>query len=69
MIMQAVVISVHQNHLLVLDLSTRQRVVVNTSRARQFQPGNILRIRYNGIMTASIPPQINAQCITALPVR
>lgn len=68
MIMQAVVLSVHQNYLLVLDLNTRQKVQVNTPRARQFRPGNIVRIRYNGIMTKSIPPQINAQSITALPL-
>ena len=55
--MQALVIGVERNRLLVLDFSTRRRV----------HRGDIVRIRYNGVMTASIPPQIYAQNIFAIP--
>lgn len=54
--MQALVIGVERNRLLVLDFSTRRRVIVNTPSARRFHRGDIVRIRYNGVMTASIPP-------------
>ncbi|MFR2841796.1 MAG: hypothetical protein ACLTB5_05265 [Acutalibacteraceae bacterium] len=66
--MQALVIGVERNRLLVLDFSTRRRVIVNTPSARRFHRGDIVRIRYNGVMrTASIPPQIYAQNIFAIP--
>lgn len=67
MTMQALVIGVERNRLLVLDFAARRRVIVNTPAARRFRPGNIVRIRYNGVMTASIPPQISARSIVALP--
>ena len=67
MIMQAVVIEVQWNRLLVLDLDTRQRVIVNTPNARFYQPGALIRIWYNGAMTNSIPPQISALGITVMP--
>lgn len=60
MIMQAVVIEVQWGRLLVLDLDARQRVLVNTPDASRFRPGDTIRIWYDGVMTASIPPQINA---------
>ena len=56
--MQALVIGVERNRLFVLDFSTRRRLIVNTPSARRFHRGDIVRIRYNGVMTASIPPQI-----------
>ncbi len=65
MFMQAVVIEVQRNRLLVLDLETRQNVLVNTPIARQFRPGDFINIWYNGAMTRSIPPQITALRITA----
>lgn len=65
--MQALVTAVERNRLLVLDFSTRRRVIVNTPSARRFHRGDIVRIRYNGVMTASIPPQIYAQNIFAIP--
>lgn len=67
MIMQAAVIEVQRGRLLVLDLETRQRVIVHTPNAHRFRPGNLVRIRYNGMMTNSLPPQITAQGITVLP--
>lgn len=67
MTMQALVIGVQRDRLLVLDFATRQRVIVNTSHARRFREGNIVRIWYNGVMTRSIPPQIYAINIFALP--
>ena len=66
MIMQAVVIEVQWGRLLVLDLDARQRVLVNTPDASRFRPGDTIRIWYDGVMTASIPPQINAQSICVL---
>ncbi|WP_186567046.1 hypothetical protein [Lawsonibacter celer] len=67
MLMQAIVIEVQWGRLLVLDLNTRQNVLVNTSDARWFSPGDMVRIWYNGAMTNSIPPQISALSITAVP--
>ena len=67
MTMQAIVIGVQRNSLLVLDLETRQRVIVHTPHAHRFRQGNVVRIRYNGVMTRSIPPQITAISIFALP--
>ena len=60
MIMNAVVIEAQPGRLLVLDLDTRQRVVVNTQEAWRWRAGDVVRIWYDGIMTRSIPPQINA---------
>lgn len=66
MIMLATVIFVRSDHLLVLDLSKRQQVRVNTPQASRFRTGDLIRIRYSGAMTMSIPPQISAQSITKL---
>lgn len=67
MTMQALVLGVQRDRLLVLDFATRQRVIVNTPRALRFREGDIVHIRYNGVMTRSIPPQIYAINIFALP--
>ena len=64
MIMTATVIRVDSGGLLVRDMSTGQQVYVHTNMARQFRVGDVVRIRYNGIMTRSIPPQISAQSMT-----
>lgn len=69
MTMSAVVVSVQSGSLLVIDFSTRQQVRVNTREASRFRPGDILRIRYNGAMTMSVPPQISATSITRIPFR
>lgn len=62
--MLATVVSVRDDNLLVIDLSTRQQVQVNTRDASRFRPGDLVRIRHNGAMTMSIPPQISAIRIT-----
>lgn len=66
MLMQASVLDVQLGRLLVLDLATRQRMIVNTPDARWFRPGDLVRIWYDGTMTKSIPPQITALNITVL---
>lgn len=67
MTMQAIVISVQWDRLLVLDFATRRRFIVITRDARRFRRGNVVRIRYRRMMTNSIPPQIFALSIIALP--
>ncbi len=49
--------------LLVRDRETDQEVRVRTAHAGRFRAGEDICIRYNGIMTMSIPPQINADRI------
>lgn len=66
MIMLATVFSVRGDHLLVIDLSNRRQVRVNTGEAPRFGAGDLVRIRYNGAMTKSIPPQISALHIARL---
>ena len=63
-IMQARVLRVQRDNLLVRDCTTGQNVQVNTNRARRFRVGQRIIIQYNGAMTMSIPPQINATDIT-----
>jgi|GEM_PF-650978 len=61
--MQAMVLESWFDRLLVFDYRTRQEVIVNTRAARRFRRGDHVRIRYNGRMTHSIPPQITANYI------
>ena len=61
--MCALVIEVREDALLVRDQSTCQEVQVNTSCAHCYSAGDRICIHYNGAMTASIPPQISADCI------
>ena len=63
-IMQARVLRVQRDSLLVRDCRTGQNVQVNTNRARRFRPGQRVIIQYSGAMTMSIPPQISANDIT-----
>ena len=63
-IMQARVLRVQRDKLLVRDCRTGQNVQVNTNRARRFRVGQRVIIQYNGAMTMSIPPQISAIDIT-----
>lgn len=62
--MRARVLRVQCDSLLVCDCCACQRVVVHTTHACCFCPGDLVCIRFNGAMTASIPPQISATCIT-----
>ena len=59
-IMNALVLEVRPRSLLVRDRATSQEVLVLTPWARLFRPGMQVRILFNGVMTKSIPPQINA---------
>ena len=63
MVMIATVLSVRRDNLLVFDFANRRQVQVNTNDAFRFRPGDLVRIRYNGAMTMSIPPQISATSI------
>ena len=58
--MKATILRVCQCHLVVCDLCTCQEVVVHTPCACRFCRGETVCIRFNGAMTASIPPQITA---------
>ncbi|NBI09010.1 hypothetical protein D1641_03110 [Colidextribacter sp. OB.20] len=59
-----VVQSWNTTQVLVTDNSNGQEVLVNTSfNTGNLSAGDQVRIVYDGIMTASIPPQISAQSI------
>ena len=66
MIMTATVLSIQRGSMLVFDFSNRQQVQVNTNNTFRFCPGDLVRIRYNGAMTMSIPPQISATSIVRI---
>ena len=62
-----VVQSWNTSQVLVTDNANGQQVLVNTN----YNPGNLtagdqVRIVFNGVMTASLPPQISAQSICVL---
>jgi len=61
--MYATVLQVHPQNLLVCNHSTDHEVLVHAANACRFSEGNCVCIHFNGIMTASIPPQITASCI------
>ena len=61
--MRAQVVEVQEDALLVCDQSTGQQVQVHTSCAHCYAACDHICIHYNGVMTASLPPQISAQCI------
>ena len=67
MIMCATILEVQRDRLLVRDNSTSQIVAVNTRFSCNFRVNNRVKIFYNGIMTMSIPPQINAIRIFRIP--
>ena len=67
MVMNATVQEVRDGSLLVIDHANRQQVVVNTRCACRFREGDRIRILFNGVMTMSLPPQINAIRINRLP--
>ncbi|MBE5781429.1 MAG: hypothetical protein E7328_06395 [Clostridiales bacterium] len=66
MYITALIIGLGREHLLVLDLDTRTRIRVNTREALRYRIRDLVRIRYNGVMTRSIPPQITAGRIVLL---
>ncbi len=68
-IMCAVILEVNQDSLLVRDSATSQEVLVHTSCTCGFQRNDRVNILYNGAMTMSIPPQINAIRIVRVPFR
>lgn len=58
------------SQVLVTDNSNGQEVLVNTNNSTSnLNAGDQVRIVYDGIMTASIPPQISAQSICVLRMR
>ena len=62
--MLATVVQAWGNQVLVRDNSNSQEVLVNTRYSTgNLAAGDQVRIQYNGVMTASIPPQISAQSI------
>lgn len=58
--MNARILEIDDNRLLVRNLRTRQEVAVNTDCTCGFAVGDRIVIFYNGAMTMSIPPQISA---------
>ena len=67
MTMQATVRRVECNSLLVFDREMSQTVMVHTADACRFRVGDFVCIRYSGVMTMSIPPQITATRISVIP--
>jgi len=67
MTMQATVLRVQENALLVFQHATSQRILVHTAEACRFRVGDVVCIQYSGAMTFSIPPQITAINIRVLP--
>lgn len=66
MLMTATVREVRPSGLLVRDRATGQDVFVHTGHARRYRPGDRIAIVFNGVMTNSLPPQINAIFIRRL---
>lgn len=67
MTMQATILRVQPDTLLVLQHATFQRMLVHTPEACHFRVGDVVCIQYSGAMTFSIPPQITAINISILP--
>ena len=62
--MLATVVQAWGNQVLVRDTCNSQEVLVNTRYSTgNLAAGDQVRIQYDGVMTASIPPQISAQSI------
>ena len=67
--MIATVVQAWGTQVLVTDNANGQQVLVNTNYSTgNLAAGDQVRIVYNGVMTASIPPQISAQSICVLGV-
>ncbi len=65
--LEATILQVCPCSLLVCDLCTSQEILVHTPCACHFHRGETVCIRFNGAMTASIPPQISAICVARIP--
>ena len=65
--MQATVLRVQRDSLLVFAHDRGQKVLVHTADACRFRMGNYVCIQYSGAMTMSIPPQISAESIEVIP--
>ena len=62
--MIATVVQAWGTQVLVTDNANGQEVLVNTGyNTTNLAAGDQVRIVYNGVMTASLPPQISAQSI------
>ena len=67
--MIAPVVRAWGSQVLVTDNANGQEVLVNTNHSTSnLMTGEQVRIVYDGIMTASLPPQISAQSICVLRV-
>ena len=67
--MIATVVRAWGSQVLVTDNANGQEVLVNTTQSTSnLMTGEQVRIVYDGIMTASLPPQISAQSICVLRV-
>ena len=67
--MIATVVRAWGSQVLVTDNANGQGVLVNTNNSTcNLAAGDQVRIVYDGIMTASLPPQIGAQSICVLRV-
>lgn len=67
--MLATVVRSWGSQVLVTDSENGQEVLVNTNYSTSnLTAGDQVRIVYNGVMTASLPPQISAQSICVLRV-
>ncbi len=67
--MLATVVRAWGSQVLVTDNSSGQEVLVNTNNSTgNLTAGDQVRIVYDGVMTASLPPQISAQSICVLRV-
>ena len=67
--MIATVVRAWGSQVLVTDNANGQEVLVNTNYSTSnLMTGEQVRIVYDGIMTASLPPQISAQSICVLRV-
>lgn len=61
------ILEVQNDFLLICDNSTSQKVLVRTPNTNCFCVGDNICVKFNGIMTMSLPPQINATLITKIP--
>lgn len=62
--MTGTVLQAEGSQVLVRDTSTNQEIMVNTNYSTSnLSAGFLVRITYNGAMTFSVPPQINAESI------
>ena len=67
--MIATVVQAWGSQVLVTDNSNGQEVLVNTNYSTStLAAGDQVRIVFDGVMTASLPPQISAQSICVLRV-